>query len=148
MSKNKLVIDLRRIALTDEQRRVLHNAIHKAVTAQLKKIESTGKKKKKPKKGVMKLAPEKAEVQTMTTHLEVAFLATNPGLSKLTAILNGQKQTITKSGTITLTNVESSDIILIQGESLGMTTVTIDISAEPMQMSFSPGSFNDNFFIN
>ena len=147
MSKNKIIIDLRRIALTDKQRKNIHEALHKAVLNQLKKNDNNdgGKNKsKKSTKGLLKAATSLAK----TANLKVDFTSTNPTLSELKAILNNEEQTITKSGTITFNNVQPGDIIIVQGESLGTTLVTIDISADPTLMTFKPGHFNDNFFIN
>jgi lysyl-tRNA synthetase class II len=148
MSKNKLVIDLRRITLTDKQRKSLHTAIHTAVTKEMKKISVSESKKTKAAPGSKKSTLEIAEVKTTTATLTITFNNVNPGLSELNAILNDEQKTIDQSGDITFNNIQSGDIIEINGESLGTTTVTIDVSADPVQMNFSPGHFNENFFIN
>lgn len=162
MNRNKLTIDLRRIALTDKQLKDLHNAIHKTVATHLQKAEKANaakkpaaSKAKKPKKAAPMLegveAPPPAAAAataTKTANLSITFTNTNPGKSDLTAILNGVSKNVKQSGTLSFPGVNSGDIIIVQGKSLGTTTVTIDISADPMQMNFGPGHFNDNFFIN
>lgn len=148
MNNNKLVIDLRRLNLTNKQRQSLHNAIHKTVTKQLQKIsDTTDETANADTDAVTEQTAGAASAVIMTANLQVTFYNTDPG-SKFTAILNGQKQTITKTDTIRLDGVKSGDMILIQVVSLGKSTVTIDISADPMQMSFPPGRFNDQFFVN
>ncbi len=143
MSKDKLVIGLA-VTLTDKQRKSLHKAIHKTVASQIKKAESANNKKKETKKTT---GSSTVTVKKKIANLEVIFRNTDPGLSELKAILNDEEQTINQSDTITFSNVQSGDIIIIQGESLGSTTVTIDVSAEPIQFNFVPGNFNGNFFI-
>jgi hypothetical protein len=146
-NKNKLVIDLRRVNLSDKQSKDLHKAIHKAITTQLGKFDIANNKEK-PAADAVKSITTKAAVATMTVNLNVTFINTIPGKSELTAILNEEEKTIDRSGVISFKNAESGDIIVIQGTSLGMTTVTIDVGADPTQMNFLPGRFNDNFFIN
>lgn len=167
MNQNKLTIDLRRVPLTDKQLKEVHNAIHKAVASQLDKIEKAKEKAaaKKPRSKAKKATKSKkaaadlesfasmaeaapVAVATKTANINVKFTNTIPGKSELTAILKGNRKTLTQSGTITFTGVNSNDMILIQNTSLGTTTVTIDISADPTQMNFGPGSGNDQFFIN
>ncbi|MFN2440067.1 MAG: hypothetical protein ABR503_12765 [Chitinophagaceae bacterium] len=143
MAKDKLVIGLA-VSLTDRQRKSLHKAIHKTIASQIKRAETANNKKKQTKRTTRSLT---ATVKKKTANLEVIFRNTEPGLSELTAILNSEEQTITQSDTIPFSNVQSGDIIIIQGTSLGSTTVTIDISAEPIQFNFEPGNFNGNFFI-
>ena len=143
MSKNKLVLDLGNIPLTAKQRKALHNAIHRTVTNQLKKAE-TGKKSAPPKTARRATARAAA---AGTANLQVTFFNTEPGDSELIATLKEESKTVNESGKIRFQNVQSGDIITIEGTSLGTTTVTIDISAEPVQMAFTPGNFADNFFI-
>src|SRR5258706_147972 len=100
MSKNKLVIDLIRITLTDKQRKDLHDAIQKTVAKQLKKVGISGEKEVKAKPGSKSATLKGAKAAPMTANLAVIFINTNPGLSKLTAIFNEKKQTIDRSGTI------------------------------------------------
>ncbi|HUS01454.1 MAG TPA: hypothetical protein VMY77_06995 [Chitinophagaceae bacterium] len=146
MNKNNIVIDMTEIVINDLQRKKLHKALHTTVIKQLKKIK-TGK----PRKSELRMRSDTQNapvVQLKTANLDVGFTNTNPGQSNLTAILNEQEHTITESGTIIFTNVQRGDIIIVQGESLGLTTVTIDIDADPAQMNFKPGHFNKNFFVN
>jgi hypothetical protein len=147
MNRNKIVIDMTKVQLNDAQRKKLHEAIHLTVLRQLKKIKPEKIKKRGPLK-LKRGSLSAREIQTKTANLKIDFTNTNPGLSELTATLNEQSQTVTESTTITFTNVQSGDIIKVKGESLGITTVTIDIDANPTQMNFIPGHFNDNFFIN
>lgn len=147
MSNDKLIIDLRRLKLTNKQRQALHNAIHKTVTKQLEKITDAAEEQSAPA-GVMTRGGTAAAVRTMTAKLQITFFNVDPGNSKLTAILNDEEKTVHQSGVISFNNVQSGDMILIQVKSLGRSTVTIDVSADPMQMSFPPGGFQDQFFIN
>jgi len=140
MPKNKLSIDLN-VELTEKQRQRLHKAIHKTISAHLKKTETASVKKER------KTARSLTADNVMKVNLDASFTNTNPGLSELKAILNDEEKTITESGKISFDKVQSGDIIIIQGESLGKTTVTIDVSAEPIQFNFEPGNFNGNFFI-
>ena len=142
MSKNKIVIDLRRLSLTDKQRKELHENLHKTVVSNLKKF---GKDKKAGSSARRRLS---AAANTKTATLAVSFTNTNPNKSDLKASLNNEEHELHSSGTITFQSVQSGDIIEVSGESLGTTTVTIDVSADPVQMNFSPGHFNDDFFIN
>jgi hypothetical protein len=152
MNQNKLTIDLRRVALTDKQVQDLHNAIHKTVATHLEKAAKARPPKKtaKAKKPPINLEGTNvtAAAGTKTANIKVTFTNTNPGKSDLTAIHNGVSQNLKQTGSVSFAGVSSNDIIIIQGKSLGMTTVTIDIGADPMQMNFGPGHFNDNFFIN
>jgi hypothetical protein len=143
MSKDKIVIGLE-VSLTDKQRKSLHKAIHKTIAAQIKKAETASAKKKETTR---RTRGATVTIEKKTANLEVTFRNVNPGLSELTAILNNEEETLDQSGTITFPEVQSGDIIIIQGTSLGTTTVTIDVSAEPIQFNFQPGNFNGNFFI-
>ncbi|MDQ3683055.1 MAG: hypothetical protein M3352_08300 [Bacteroidota bacterium] len=143
MSKDKLVIGLA-VTLTDKQRKSLHKAIHKTIASQIKKVEAANSKKRETTRRTRSAT---VTVKKKIANIEVIFRNTDPGLSELKAILNSEEQTIDQSGTITFSNVQSGDIIIIQGTSLGSTTVTIDVSAEPIQFNFEPGNFNGNFFI-
>lgn len=187
MNRNKLTIDLRRVALTDKQMQDLHNAIHNTVAKHLEKAakanaqpaKKTAKPGKKAAAPVTKTANPKKQGATLesfteaapvagaatpsvaaapaavgaapgtkTANIKVTFSSTIPGKSGLTAIHNGVSKNLNQTGSLPITGVASGDIIIIQGQSLGTTTVTIDIGADPTQMNFGPGHFNDNFFIN
>jgi hypothetical protein len=149
MNRNKLTIDLRRIALTDKQLQDLHNAIHKTVATHLQKAAKAKPAKKSTRKKRSATNLESVvPAATKTANINITFTNTNPGKSDLTAIHNGVSKKVTQTGSITFAGVSSGDIIIIQGKSLGTTTATIDISADPTQMNFGPGHFNDNFFIN
>lgn len=84
----------------------------------------------------------------LTASIDVVFTNTNPGLSKLTGTCNGEERELTQSGVISFPNVGPGDIILIQADSLGSTTATIDISATPATLSFAPGAHSGTFLIN
>jgi hypothetical protein len=138
MSKGKIVLDLRKVAMTPDQTATLHAALHKTVVGHLNAIAretSTG-------------AAPVAQPAVREASLTVKITGTAAGDSTVTAILNGQSHTINKSGTIDLGAVKSGDIVGIQGSSQGTTTITIDVSADPAMLSFPPGAFNDDFFIN
>jgi hypothetical protein len=144
--KNQLIIDLGKVRLTNEQRKILQAGIHKVVASKMKKIQSAANKKEKdimPPKAVAK-----KEVTGLMANIEVTFTNTNPGLSTLTATLRGKQKKLDQSGTINFANVRTADIILIQVDCLGSTTATIDISADPMQLNFPPGPHSGSFFIN
>ncbi|MGC4101205.1 hypothetical protein [Ferruginibacter sp.] len=152
---NQLVINLGNFNLTDDQRKTLQDAIHATMAKQIKAI---GKKKKQapapvaapPPKAltgnaaVAAVAPVAA---TKTANLTVSFTSVAIGKSKLTASFGNQSKTITQSDTITFTGLSRGDSISIDGTSLGSTTITIDINANPAQMNFTPGNFDDNFLI-
>jgi len=141
MSKNKIVIDLRRTPLTPDQTTDLHAALHKTIVSQLKKAAAAPPPPKSKAKLAVAAAPQ-------TAVLTVTITGTNPGLSNISANLNGTVKSITKSGTISFDNVNSGDIIAISGDSLGTTSITISVSADPINMNFPPGHINGNFFIN
>ena len=143
--KNQLVIDLGKISLTNEQRKILQAVIHKAVAGKMKGIQAANKKEDNT--ALPKVTAAKA-VAGVTANIEVTFTNTNPGLSNLTATLRGKQKKLDQSGTISFNNVRTADIILIQADSLGSTTATIDISADPMQLNFPPGAHSGSFFIN
>jgi len=148
--KNQLVIDLGKIKLTDEQLKSLQAALHKTVAKEIKSAEKTNKKqpkitgteKAKPATRGMAGAPG-----TKTATLEVTFTKVNTGDSELTATFNSQSKKITSSDSITFSGLAKGDMIEIDGTSLGSTTISIDISANPTVMNFTPGNFNDSFLI-
>jgi hypothetical protein len=148
--RNELKIDLGEIIFTNEQRRDLQKALHKTVSASLKKWSTAKKEIPTPKKisnkrGVLTTVAETEEVTKETANLSVTF--TDSELNSLTATCNGEAKTITRSGTITFDNVTAGKRIKIKGDSLGHTTVTIDIEASPTQMNFPAGHFDGSFFI-
>jgi hypothetical protein len=152
MSKNKIVIDLRRTPLTPEQTKDLHTAIHKTVVNQLKKSPPAPASAKSNAAGkapgkAMKLAAVAAS-GPQTANLSITITGANPGKSNISAELNGVTKSVSKSGTLTFNNVNSGDIISLDGDSLGATTITIDISADPASMNFPQGHIDGNFFIN
>lgn len=141
MSKKKLTISLD-VDLDKKQQKRLHAALHRAVSAQLKKIEQ----EKKESKAVPKVAKDKKEKATKTAVLEVTII--NAGIeSEVKAILHGEEHTLTQSGKIRFSKVNTGDIIKVRGTSLGSVTVTIDIDADPTQLNFQPGIFLDEFEI-
>jgi hypothetical protein len=93
-------------------------------------------------------ASQPAKGTGMTANLKITFTNTEPGLSSVTATSNGEDKTISQSDTITFQNVKTGDTIKVKGNSLGSTTITIDIDADPTQMNFDPGKINGSFFIN
>ena len=151
MSNDKLVIDLGRFNLTNPQRKAVHHAIHKAVANQLERFLTSPEEEVREEDIVpatLSRGMDAAAISAATANLQVTFLNANTGLTELTAILNGQRQSIAKSGSISFPNVESGDLILLQKTGNGSCLITIDVGAVPMQVSFPPGKFNDQFFIN
>jgi flagellar hook-length control protein FliK len=150
--KKQIVIDVSKFKLTDSQLAGLQMGIHKTVAramqdakvgnvAPITKTRTAGAKTKFESVGA-------AVPLGMNANLAVTFTNTEPGASTLTASLGTQKQTIDRTTKITLNNVQTGDTIRIKGNSLGNTTVTIDISADPAQFIFPPGKINGSFFIN
>ena len=90
-------------------------------------------------------------VVSKTAILTATFKNTIPGRSSLVARSGSQpgqtSEPIDRSGTITMTNLKSGQEIALKGNSLGSTTVTIDIDADPKQLDFEPGKINGSFFI-
>jgi hypothetical protein len=150
MSKNRIVIDLSKVAMTPDQLKDLHVALHKTVVRHLAKdpaISSPVKSKsaRKASRSMSMLAAAHEGPQTAT--LNVTITGTESGDSTITATLNGNAQTLNQSGKIRIDNVNSGDIIEITGDSLGTTTITIDIPAHPTMLTFPPGGIDDNFFV-
>ena len=83
----------------------------------------------------------------VTATISAVFTNTNPGGSKLTATFNNQSKSISSTGKISFSNVNSSDIILVQVNSLGISDITIDIPADPSSFHFLPGSHSGEFEI-
>ncbi len=84
----------------------------------------------------------------MTAVLTVDIRNTNPGLSSVTATSDTASRTINSGGIITLHNIKSGEMIVITGRSLGTTTISINLSADPVQLNFPPGQLQGSFFIN
>ena len=146
--KNQLVIDMGNFDLTDEQRKSLNTAIHNAVAKEIKAIGKKNKKVTAPAKVVVAGAAAKDVITaTKTANLKVTFTSVAIDKSFLTATFGASVKTISQSDVITFTGLNRGDIIRIDGTSLGSTTITIDIDANPAQMNFTPGNFNDNFLI-
>jgi hypothetical protein len=150
--KNKLVIDLGKINLTDDQRRSPHTAaLHKTAAKEIKSAEKANTKKPKviEAPGTVPILRGAAVAATgaKTANLSVTFTNTNPGDSNLTATLDTAEKELTQSGSISFKNVQRPDIILIEVDSPGSTTITIDISAQSAEMNFPPGN-SGNFVIN
>jgi len=139
--KNQIVLDLGQINLTPAARKRLQNEIHKTVSAQLQTIKNVAPKAVQP-------AAVGATPPTMTAHIQATITSANPGVTALTATLNGTQQTLNQSGTLTFQGVQSDDVILIQVDSLGTATITIDVAATPAQMNFPPGAHSKSFIIN
>jgi hypothetical protein len=148
--KNTIIIDLGKLQLDAEQRKLLHAGIHKTIAAKMKKIHTANRKKAKTETKPAELLrdAEPAVVAQTTATIDITFTNTIPGRSELTATFNGGQKKITQSGSLSFTNVRSADTILIQVDSLGSTTATIDRDADPVLMNFPPGSHSSTFFIN
>jgi hypothetical protein len=147
MAKNKFIIDLKDLNLNKQQRSSLNTAIHSAVSKKLKslgvnEVTATAVKKPPVNRG-FSLAPATG----VTATLKVTFTLVDPKLSIVTATYNGIAKKVNKSDTIQFENVLPGKRIKIQGNSLGFTTITIDIDAEPTQLNFNKGKINGEFFI-
>lgn len=137
--KNKLIINLGNLPLTDEQRKALLDAVHKTVDNQLEADAAAAQ----PRGLTREARSETGGSATITA----TFRNTNPGLSELTATHNGQTKTITQSGTLDLLNVKKGEVIMVQGKSLGKADISIDREADPQSMKAEPGIIAFNFFI-
>lgn len=142
---NQFIIDLGNIAMTEEQKKALNKALHKTVAKQMKEISVVRSRNAGTSRGMA--SPGITEEGLLTATLDVTFTNTEPGLSLLTATCAGKEQTINRSGKIVVNNAKKGRRIKIQGDSLGNTTITIDIAASPMQMNFAPGHIAGSFFI-
>ena len=143
MAKNEFIIDLKKLNLSDTERKSLNNAIHDTVA---KKIRSL-KKEKTAKSGAKPVALAAAANGVKAT-LKITFTKVDLNLSNLTATCMSEAKTINQSGNIAFDNVRCGKKIKIKGNSLGFTTVTIDIDADPTQLNFDKGKINGEFFIN
>jgi hypothetical protein len=146
--KNKIILDLGKVELTREQRKLLQAGIHKTVAAKMKSIHAFNKQKIKNEAPKLLSDTEPVSIAQSTATIDVSFTNVNPGASELTATCKGQQKKIMQSSSISFKNISTGDTILIQVDSLGSTTATIDISADPAQMNFPPGSHGGTFFIN
>jgi hypothetical protein len=143
MAKDQFILNFSKLKLTQAQRKVLNTALHNTVTKKLKLISETNVKP------ISKTNLAAANIEVgVTANLKVTFTEVNPQLSILTATYNGVPKSIRQSDTIIFDNVKSGKKIKIQGNSLGLTTITIDIDADPTQMNFAKGKINGEFFIN
>jgi len=144
VKKNKIIIDLGEINLTDKQRKSLHTVIHDAVSKELKKAEKPVPKK--PKAGV----PAKALAAVVTgkvVTLHVDFNTVELGNSTITASHNGDTKTLDQSGSMSFDNVIVGETIdIVDGDSNGTTTITINTHANPTQMNFAEGQHLNGFF--
>lgn len=85
---------------------------------------------------------------TQVANLTVEFHNVDAGLSDFTATHSGASQTINESGTISFSNVKTSDTILISGDSAGSTVVKINgVQAVPMEMNFDAGQHINGLFL-
>jgi hypothetical protein len=83
-----------------------------------------------------------------TVTLKVKITGTEAGNSTIKISLNTvPAQTIHSSGSVTIGNVKSGDIISIDGNSEGDVHIGINVPADPASMDFSPGFLNDEFLI-
>ena len=147
MAKNKFIIDLKDLNLSKQQRSSLNTAIHSAVSRKLKSLGAkdgaTATIEKPRTNRGFSLAPATG----VTATLKVTFTEVDPKLSIVTATYNAVAKKVNKSDTIQFENVLPGKRIKIQGNSLGFTTITIDIDAEPTQLNFNKGKINGEFFI-
>lgn len=84
---------------------------------------------------------------TFTAIITATFSKTEPGDSKVTATHGATSKTIDKTETIKFDNVQSGEMIMIQGKSLGSSDFAIDVDASPVSKHLDPGKINFNFII-
>jgi hypothetical protein len=131
--KNQIIIDLSKMKLTGTQRKVLQDALHTTVVKQVKTLTEED--------------TDEEDSTEKTATLTVKFVSATQ--NEVTATHNLKNaQTITKSGTISFDNVISGDSIEVNGTSLGITTISIDVDAKPTSKTFPIGKININFSIN
>jgi len=116
--------------------------------------KAVSKKKTAPKKANQTPPMGKAAIHSLalvaedSITLKVKITGTNPGDSTVKVSLNAVPvQTIHSSGSITIGNVKSGDVISVDGNSEGSVHVDINVPADPVSMDFTPGFFNDEFLI-
>ena len=141
--KNKIVIDLGEIDLTNLQRKSLLEKLHNTVS---KKIKAVAVANARPAANNSRAAaPEKI---TKTANLLIDFFDADAGNSHLKATYQGVDKTLEQSGTISFENVNSNKKIIIHGVSPGTTTVTVtSVKTSPAQMSFPIGDIDGSFLI-
>lgn len=131
--KNQIIIDLSKMKLSSVQRKAIQDALHTTVVKQLKKLteDDTDDDDSKEKVATLKVKFESAtqNVVTATHNLK-------------------DKQTVTKSGKISFKNVVIGDSIEVKGTSLGITTISIDVDADPTSKTFPIGKIGIIFTIN
>jgi len=137
MKKTKLTIDLGNIKLDEDQQAALLAAIHKTVAANVKQKAVAPTTRLLTTTGAA--APATQAVKDI--NVGVTFKNVNPGLSAITATIQGQKGQLTQSGDLPFTGVTTPGVLLVIGKSLGTTTVTIDQPATPQTKTFAPGTF-------
>jgi hypothetical protein len=147
MSKDQIIVDLRRIPLAPHQTKALSRVIHNKV------VEMLGEADASVSNSLAEAETDRGNIGASlliaaTATIHVSFMNTIPGRSHLKAILKGNEQEIDHSGDITFHNVNSGDIIMIHSTSLGSATISIDVDADPTIMNFPPGNNADEFFIN
>jgi hypothetical protein len=85
---------------------------------------------------------------TQVANLVVEFHNVDAGLSDFTATHSGASQTVHESSTISFSNVQTNDTILISGNSAGSTLVKISgVQAVPMEMNFAAGQHINGLFL-
>lgn len=139
MKKTKLTIDLGNIQLDEDQQAALLAAIHKTVAANVKQKAVAPVPKARSSTAESATLPAAQAVKDINVGVE--FKNVNPGLSAVTATIQGQKGQLTQSGDIPFTGVTTPGVLLVIGKSLGTTTVTIDQPATPQTKTFAPGTF-------
>ena len=141
--KNKIVIDLGEIELTNSQRKSLLKGLHNTVS---KKIKAVAVASARP--AVNNFRAAAPEIITKTANLIIDFHDADAGNSHLIATYQGVDKTIEQSGTISFENVNSNKKIIIDGTSPGTTTVTVTgVQTSPAQMSFPIGDIDGSFLI-
>lgn len=120
----------------------------KSLQADAAPVLTAKPKKAKASAPQVAIANENPPAVTQVANLAVEFHNTDAGLSDFTATHNGASQTINESGTISFSNVNTNDTILIKGDSTGRTNVKISgVQAVPMEMNFDAGQHIGGLFL-
>lgn len=140
MKKTKLTIDLGNTQLTADQKAKLLDVVHKAVSTNVKPQADEHKLPGAVQRSVNTLGMAPAAPATAPAiTINVQFKDTDA--SSLTAMCQGQQQTISESDNIVFDNIQTPGNLLIMGKSLGTTTVTITPCASPSPQTFPAGVF-------
>lgn len=146
MAKTKFTIDLGTAKLTDDQKKKLVAAAHKAVKSKLPKPKTGSKPPKSVTRVIGLAAPPPPKTVDIT--IDVKFMSAKPGQSEYNAKVGSQSDQLTSSGVIQFKKVPAGSFMDTDGNSLGKTIVTISTSTDPATpVTFQPGSFIQSYEI-